>query len=252
MTTLEEEMSLMQKKMAIILEKLDLFEKRIHALEEESLKKTALICKLRETGSAKPKPKTPKAKKKAAKSAKKTAKSAKKINYPRPFFERAWRRGLLDVVVPETIAECERKFGAVLALGKISFADLKMNPHSQPAIQKVIDHLMQFPENHNFCIRSRRCYCCRPDGTWTAKDEISRKRFFDKIREKIWAKYRPLVLESLHRQGASQQILDFAATHFKEHIMRWNNEDVQRALEKHRPVLEVAWNQRVMKPRGTP
>ena len=161
------------------------------------------------------------------------------------------RRGLFEVKVPETIAECEKKFGAVLALQKISFAELKMNPHSQPAIQTAIDHLMQFPENHNFCIRSRRCYCCRPDGTWTAKDEISRKRFFDKIREKIWAKYRPLVLESLSRPGAPKQILDFATTHFKEHIMRWNNEDVQRSLEKYRPVLELAWERRVMKPRGT-
>ena len=167
------------------------------------------------------------------------------------FFERGWRRGTMEnIKVPKSFSDCEKAYGAVLALGKFVFKKpLKVNPHSRPAIQAAIDHVMQYPENHNFCISSRRCYVKKTDGTWSTKDEISRKRFFEKLREKIWDKFVPLVLESLSRQETPKKILDFAATHLKEHMLRWSNEAIERAFEKHRPLLQAAWKRRSKKPK---
>ena len=56
----------------------------------------------------------------------------------------------------------------------------------------VVDRLMDFPQNHNFYLRSKRCYVCR-DGQWV---QMKAKLFYPELRFKILMAYRNVLLRS--------------------------------------------------------
>ena len=157
----------------------------------------------------------------------------------RPFFEERWRRSLIrDLrVVPRTEEVCEARYCAVL----VTPEGPKKNRGCFKPLSRVIDHLMEFPENRNFYIHCRRVYVCLANGTWTKQNECKRSVFFNKLRERIWEKYVPLVLEALERQGTSPAILLYARDHMRTHPLRMSNEDLERYLTKHNDVLHLSW-----------
>ena len=56
----------------------------------------------------------------------------------------------------------------------------------------VVDLLMDFPKNHNFYLRSKRCYVCR-HGQWV---QMKAKLFYPELRFKILMAYRNVLLRS--------------------------------------------------------
>ena len=172
----------------------------------------------------------------------------------RPFFLRAWKRTQLrdDLrVVPHTEKECQRRYCAV-EVPEGGLGEPQQNRHCFKPVSVVIDHLMGFPENHNFCIKDRRVYvCCDANGRWTQQKAVTRKEFFDKLRERIWEKYIPLILGALERQGTSPSILAYAKQHMTTHALRMGNEDLERYLLKHKKVLQTAFFNRPSRFPGT-
>ena len=63
-------------------------------------------------------------------------------------------------------------------------------------IELVIALLMAFPENHNFYVKSKRCYVFK-DKKWQL---IQPKDFYPQLRDKILAQYRNLLLRSQHKK----------------------------------------------------
>lgn len=61
------------------------------------------------------------------------------------------------------------------------------------AVQDVINYLMSFPENHNFYLKSQRCYVHVQDNQWK---QIPPKVFFPQLRAKILVHYKTIVFRA--------------------------------------------------------
>ena len=173
----------------------------------------------------------------------------------------SWYRGLHrdrknppELPTPKNAEDFDRRFGASQIYGVMFLhgtnsdqPEFKPTPNesSYKNIRTVIDYLMSFEENHNFWINSKRCYVHKVDGVWTTRDEITRKEFFGELKDKIWKKYRYIVLESIDKAGGSKDLLDYASNHMKQHTLCWTNQYLESYLEKFKDRLAVKWKSRV-------
>ena len=192
---------------------------------------------------------------KAKKVRDKTSQNPKK-SAPRSWY-RGWRRdnkNVPELVIPKNAEEFDKMFGAsqiygILFLNGTNNDQPEFRPtpneHSYKNIRLIIDFLMTFEENHNFWINSRRCYIHKNNGVWSGCDEISRKLFFEQIKDKIWKKYRYIVLESLELARVPKDLLNYASNHMKNNTLCWTNQYLETFLNKFKERLAIKWNARV-------
>ena len=170
---------------------------------------------------------------------------------------RGWhrdRKNSPELPTPKNAEDFDKIFGASQIYGVLFLHGTNSDqPEFSPApnessyrnIRTVIDYLMTFEENHNFWINSKRCYVHKENGVWTNYEEITRKIFFDKLREKIWKKYRYIVLESLDKDGVSKDLLNYASNHMRNNTLCWTNQYLESYLDKFKDRLAVKWKSRV-------
>lgn len=94
------------------------------------------------------------------------------------------------------------------------------------AVEDVIDYLMQFPENRNFYVKSKRCYVHLGDNKWKL---IHPKEFFPQLRAKILKHYRVWVLNA-----QPEHIKDYAKTQLEKATLdSWTNQMLEEKLGKY-------------------
>ena len=94
------------------------------------------------------------------------------------------------------------------------------------AVEDVIDYLMKFPENHNFYVKSKRCYVHLGDNKWK---QIHPKEFYPQLRAKILKHYRVWVLNA-----QPEHIKDYAAGQLEKATLdSWTNQMLEEKLGKY-------------------
>ena len=83
------------------------------------------------------------------------------------------------------------------------------------AVRIVLGHLMEFPQNQNFYLKSKRCYVHVKNNLWKL---LSPKEFFPQLRKKLLTQYRKVLyhnkwvtkslLKSMTLQSFSNQQLE--------------------------------------------
>ena len=101
---------------------------------------------------------------------------------------------------------------------------------------RVIDHLMSFPQNQNFHVKSKRTYVHVGKECW---ERITPKLFFEQFRRKLLKHYRQLVL-----RAQPNFIVAHAKTSLKNAIIPWTNQHLEKVLGKFG---ESSWARREKK-----
>ena len=186
------------------------------------------------------------------------AKKSRNPKSPPPrSWDRGWKRDRLtnpELPIPKDDEDFDKIFGASQIYGVLflhgSNSDQPEfrptpNEYSYRNIRTVIDYVMSMEENHNFWINSKRCYVHKEKGVWSTQDEVTRKKFFEQIKEKIWNKYRFIVLQSLEKAGVPNELQSYASFHMRNNPLCWTNEYLESYLDKFKDRLAVKWNSRV-------
>ena len=107
------------------------------------------------------------------------------------------------------------------------------------AVEDVIDYLMQFPENRNFYLKSKRCYVHVGDHQW---ELIPPKEFFPQLRAKILKHYVPWVLNA-----QSEFIKDYAVDQLKKATLdSWTNPLLEEKFAKFGPPPSWAYRKKTI------
>ena len=94
-------------------------------------------------------------------------------------------------------------------------------------IELVITLLMAFPQNHNFYVKSKRCYVFK-DDKWQL---IQPKDFYPQLRDKILEQYRNILLRS-----QLKNIEAFAASCLKcSSLNHWTNQKMEAMFSSRSP-----------------
>ena len=95
------------------------------------------------------------------------------------------------------------------------------------AVRDVINHLMSYPENHNFYLNCKRCYVHVADNRW---EQLHPRKFFPQLRAKILEHYKTLVLRA-HPEPAMNA---FASEQLKKASLdSWTNGDLEVLFSKY-------------------
>ena len=154
-------------------------EKKVCEIEEREVRNAKImldITKLCEHLSTKSRDKTsPIGDKKSPNQESRDKKSPKCLDWSQP-----WNRIVGPVFKPaKSFWEFEKKY-LCRPRGPTKYLD------------QVVALLMAFPENHNFYVKSKRCYVCK-DHKWV---QMKPSDFYPALREKILAQYSHLLLRS--------------------------------------------------------